>query len=67
MAFMPSMRCGTCLPHLPNFSLSDNKEQNSDDLIKFLRPFAQEGKVVNESDVTDFFATLTEATKSGRK
>jgi len=38
-----------------------------DDLIKFLRPFAQEGIVVNESDVTDFFATLTEAAKTGRK
>lgn len=40
-----------------------------DDLIKFLRPFAQQGKVVNESDVTDFFATLTEAAarNSGRE
>ena len=41
--------------------------KRSDDLIKFLRPFAQEGKVVNESDVTGFFATLTEAAKTGRK
>ncbi|KAF7760254.1 hypothetical protein Agabi119p4_10930 [Agaricus bisporus var. burnettii] len=29
-----------------------------DDLIKFLRPFAQEGKVVNESDVRAFFDSL---------
>ena len=34
-----------------------------DDLIKYLRPFAQEGKVVNESDIRDFFASLSEATK----
>jgi len=38
-----------------------------DDLIKFLRPFAQEGKVVNESDVTDFFGALMESTKRARK
>ena len=43
-----------------------NNETVSDDLIKFLRPFAQEGKVVNESDVTDFFATLMEASKTER-
>ncbi|GLB41015.1 putative PHD zinc finger [Lyophyllum shimeji] len=34
-----------------------------DDLVKYLRPFAQEGKVVNESDVREFFASLTEASK----
>lgn len=38
-----------------------------DDLVKYLRPFAQEGKVVNETDVRDFFATLTETAKKGRK
>ncbi|TFK37093.1 hypothetical protein BDQ12DRAFT_632911 [Crucibulum laeve] len=38
-----------------------------DDLVKFLRPFAQEGKVVNDADVKDFFASLTEAAKRGRK
>ncbi|KAF8956579.1 hypothetical protein BDZ97DRAFT_1671410 [Flammula alnicola] len=38
-----------------------------DDLVKFLRPFAQDGKVVNESDVRDFFASLTEAAKRGRQ
>ncbi|KAG5645679.1 hypothetical protein DXG03_005517 [Asterophora parasitica] len=34
-----------------------------DDLVKYLRPFAQEGKVVNESDVREFFTYLTEAAK----
>jgi E3 ubiquitin-protein ligase UBR7 len=32
-----------------------------DDLVKFLRPFAQDGKVVNESDVHEFFDSLKEA------
>lgn len=32
-----------------------------DDLMKYLRPFAQEGKVVNEADVQEFFASLKEA------
>ena len=31
-----------------------------DDLVKFLRPFAKDGKIVNESDVRSFFATLSE-------
>jgi E3 ubiquitin-protein ligase UBR7 len=34
-----------------------------DDLIKYLRPFAQEGKVVNEGDVREFFASLAAAKK----
>ncbi|RDB26718.1 Protein mlo2 [Hypsizygus marmoreus] len=38
-----------------------------DDLVKYLRPFAQEGKVVNETDVREFFASLTEAAKKGRR
>ncbi|KAF8154609.1 hypothetical protein B0H34DRAFT_660833 [Crassisporium funariophilum] len=38
-----------------------------DDLVKYLRPFAQDGKVVGESDVHDFFASLIEAKKKGRK
>jgi len=37
------------------------------DLVKFLRPFAQDGKVVNETDVRDFFASLTEAAKKDRE
>ncbi|PPR01204.1 hypothetical protein CVT26_016085 [Gymnopilus dilepis] len=32
-------------------------------LVSFLRPFAQEGKVVNESDVREFFASLTQGAK----
>jgi len=58
------------LEHIPRDKAIDGIHafnELRDDLIKFLRPFAQEGKVVNESDVTDFFATLTEATKTGRK
>ncbi|KAG6867849.1 hypothetical protein C0993_010304 [Termitomyces sp. T159_Od127] len=38
-----------------------------DDLVKYLRPFAQEGKVVSENDVREFFASLTEAAKKGRR
>ncbi|KAF5381770.1 hypothetical protein D9615_005432 [Tricholomella constricta] len=34
-----------------------------DDLVKYLRPFAEGGKVVNETDVREFFASLTEAAK----
>jgi E3 ubiquitin-protein ligase UBR7 len=36
--------------------------------VKFLRPFAQDGKVVNESDVHGFFSSLKEAAaKKGRE
>lgn len=36
--------------------------------MKFLRPFAQDGKVVNESDVHGFFASMKEAAaKKGRE
>ena len=34
-----------------------------DDLVKFLRPFAKDGKIVSESDVRAFFATLSEGRK----
>jgi E3 ubiquitin-protein ligase UBR7 len=37
---------------LPRFS--------RDDLVAYLRPFAQEGKVVNENDVKEFFEKLRE-------
>ncbi|KAF9561238.1 hypothetical protein CPC08DRAFT_664618 [Agrocybe pediades] len=37
------------------------------DLVNFLRPFAQDGKVVNETDVRDFFSSLTDAAKKGRE
>jgi E3 ubiquitin-protein ligase UBR7 len=32
----------------------------SDHLLEYLRPFAQQGKIVEEADVTRFFATLKE-------
>ncbi|KAG6865452.1 hypothetical protein C0991_002375 [Blastosporella zonata] len=38
-----------------------------DNLVKYLRPFAQEGKVVSETDVREFFASLTEAGKKNRR
>jgi E3 ubiquitin-protein ligase UBR7 len=38
----------------------------SDDLKNYLRPFAQEGKVVNEADVRTFFDSLTDAARKGR-
>ncbi|EGN94427.1 hypothetical protein SERLA73DRAFT_114653 [Serpula lacrymans var. lacrymans S7.3] len=38
-----------------------------DDLIKYLRPFAQQGKVVNDADVKSFFETLKESTRHGRE
>ncbi|KAJ3569823.1 hypothetical protein NP233_g4802 [Leucocoprinus birnbaumii] len=41
-------------------------QEMRDDLMKFLRPFAQEGKVVNEADVRGFFASLTESSKKER-
>lgn len=36
----------------------------SDDLMKYLRPFAQEGKIVNEADIQSFFDALNEAKKT---
>ncbi|KXN82937.1 Protein mlo2 [Leucoagaricus sp. SymC.cos] len=41
-------------------------QEMRDDLMNFLRPFAQEGKVVNESDVRGFFASLAENSKKAR-
>ncbi|KAF9451597.1 hypothetical protein P691DRAFT_699086 [Macrolepiota fuliginosa MF-IS2] len=38
-------------------------QEMRNDLMSFLRPFAQEGKVVNEDDVRGFFATLAENSK----
>ncbi|KAF8994019.1 hypothetical protein BDQ17DRAFT_1392469 [Cyathus striatus] len=38
-----------------------------DDLVNFLRPFAQEDKVVNEDDVKNFFASLKEASQKNLK
>lgn len=40
---------------------------HSDNLVKYLRPFAQTGQVVKEADVTSFFESLTELAKRGRQ
>ncbi|KAF9063015.1 hypothetical protein BDP27DRAFT_1385048 [Rhodocollybia butyracea] len=37
-----------------------------DDLVKYLRPFAQEGKVVKEADVRGFFDNMLEEKKAAR-
>lgn len=37
---------------------------NRDDLLSYLRPFAQEGKVVNEADVRAFFERKQEARRA---
>ena len=37
-----------------------------DGLKSFLRPFAQDGKVVDESDVREFFESLKEVAKKGQ-
>ena len=34
-----------------------------DELLNYLRPFAQEGRVVREEDVREFFETKTQAAK----
>ncbi|TFK70227.1 hypothetical protein BDN72DRAFT_819113 [Pluteus cervinus] len=39
--------------------------QMRDRLVNYLRPFAQQGKTVNESDVTEFFDSLQEKTSKG--
>lgn len=36
----------------------------SDDLVKYLRPFASEGKTVSESDINSFFEALKEGRRS---
>ena len=38
----------------------------SDDLLQYLRPFAQEGKVVGEADVRRFFEERMEAIRERR-
>ena len=62
---MPSMACGTFLK-LVSLLIRSSMRFFSDDLIKYLRPFAEEGKVVNESDVREFFASLTAGAKKTR-
>lgn len=39
-------------PFIPRF--------NRDDLLAYLRPFAQEGRIVSEADVRQFFESLRE-------
>jgi len=36
---------------------------NRNSLMTFLKPFAQQGKVVSEADVRGFFASLVDDTK----
>ncbi|KAJ3927242.1 MAG: hypothetical protein NXY57DRAFT_947136 [Lentinula lateritia] len=38
-----------------------------DHLVQYLRPFAQEGKVVNEADVRNFFDRLSEEKRASRE
>ncbi|THH09817.1 hypothetical protein EW146_g8573 [Bondarzewia mesenterica] len=38
-----------------------------DDLVKFLRPFAQQGKVVEEEDIKGFFESKIDAARRGRE
>ncbi|KAJ3738714.1 hypothetical protein DFH05DRAFT_1516622 [Lentinula detonsa] len=38
-----------------------------DDLVQYLRPFAQQGKVVNETDVRNFFDGLLEEKRASRE
>ena len=39
---------------------------SSDNLVEYLRPFAQEGQIVKEADVRSFFETLTESARQRR-
>jgi E3 ubiquitin-protein ligase UBR7 len=40
---------------------------DSDELVQYLRPFAQQGKVVNEADVKAFFEARQEAVRLARR
>ncbi len=44
--------------------MSSHQLNVRNDLMNFLRPFAQEGKVVSESDVRGFFDSLKENSKN---
>lgn len=57
------MKCGTVGPNqfLPIADILPRVHR--DDLLAYLRPFAQEGKVVSEEDVTAFFEALKEGKK----
>ena len=59
MGSMLSTTCGTSFVYPLSF-FSDAVFIPSDNLLEYLRPFAQEGKIVEEADVTQFFETLKE-------
>ncbi|KAG6831550.1 hypothetical protein H0H92_009469 [Tricholoma furcatifolium] len=65
---LPSLEANPCLlEEEETYEPPEDPDSGKDDLVKYLRPFAQEGKVVSESDVRQFFASLTEATNKGRE
>lgn len=59
MVYMLSMTCGPSFVIFFIFSL-DVILFSSDNLLEYLRPFAQQGKIVEEADVTRFFEMLKE-------
>lgn len=52
------------LPLYGNHLRADSR-LNRDGLVQYLRPFAQEGKVVGEADVKAFFEARLEAARTG--
>ncbi|KAG6371256.1 hypothetical protein JVT61DRAFT_9721 [Boletus reticuloceps] len=61
MVFTPSMACGTSSCYISDISLTwDVVLIASDHLLECLRPFAQQGKIVEAADVTQFFEALKE-------
>ena len=56
------MRCGSTFFISSFFSEGTTR----DNLVEYLRPFAQEGQVVKEADVRSFFETLAESAKQRR-
>jgi E3 ubiquitin-protein ligase UBR7 len=60
------MRCvPTFTSPLSFFTLLDGK--CSDNLVEYLRPFAQEGQIVKEADVRSFFETMTESARQRQR
>jgi E3 ubiquitin-protein ligase UBR7 len=58
------------LQHLPRDRAIDGIiafNNMRDELVKYLRPFAQQGKVVNETDVKAFFDAREEAARQARR
>lgn len=56
---MLSTTCGTTCCNCSRL-FSDGAPVPSDHLLEYLRPFAQQGKVVEEADVTQFFEAFKE-------